>query len=100
MRASKLRRSPERIPTNLLADRLKRLEAAGVIARSVYQERPTRYTYQLTEKGKALGHVLRAVAEWGKKHIPGTRTLDERTPARRQRQAPSSLYQTESASFE
>jgi DNA-binding HxlR family transcriptional regulator len=67
--------SPERIPTNLLADRLKRLEAAGVIASERYQERPPRYTYALTDKGRALGEVLLAYVRWGKKYIPGTRAL-------------------------
>ena len=53
--------SPERIPTNILADRLKRLESAGIIASTVYQERPVRYAYTLTEKGAALGDVLLAL---------------------------------------
>ena len=47
--------SPERIPTNILADRLRRLEDAGIVARSAYQERPPRYAYTLTDKGKDLG---------------------------------------------
>ncbi len=67
--------SPEGIPTNLLADRLKRLEDAGVIVSSKYQERPPRYAYSLSEKGKALGDVLLAYVRWGRKHIPGTRSL-------------------------
>jgi DNA-binding HxlR family transcriptional regulator len=76
--------SPEKIPTNILADRLKRLEDAGIIVSSVYQERPTRYAYALSKKGLALGDVLLAFVKWGKKHIPGTRTLDEAaaSPAR------------------
>lgn len=69
--------SPERIPTNLLADRLKRLEDAGIIVSSVYQEHPVRYAYALSEKGKALGDVLLALVRWGKRHIPGTRTLKD-----------------------
>src|SRR5215467_10979463 len=40
--------SPEGIPTNILADRLKRLEQFGLIARTAYQERPTRHAYSLT----------------------------------------------------
>jgi DNA-binding HxlR family transcriptional regulator len=70
-----LQNSPEGIPTNILADRLKRLEKARLIAKSPYQEHPVRYAYGLTEKGKALGEVLLAFVRWGKKHIPGTRTL-------------------------
>jgi DNA-binding HxlR family transcriptional regulator len=70
-----LQNSPEGIPTNILADRLKRLEQAGVIAKSAYQEHPVRYVYGLTEKGKGLSDVLGAVVRWGQKHIPGTVAL-------------------------
>jgi DNA-binding HxlR family transcriptional regulator len=70
-----LQNSPEGIPTNILADRLKRLEEARLITKSAYQEHPVRYAYGLTEKGKALSDVLLALVRWGKKHIPGTRTL-------------------------
>ena len=69
--------SPERIPTNILADRLKRLEQAGIISRSAYQERPVRHAYALSDKGRDLGEVLLALVRWGKRHIPGTRTLTE-----------------------
>jgi DNA-binding HxlR family transcriptional regulator len=69
--------SPERIPTNLLAERLERLERAGLITRSAYQKRPVRYAYVLTNKGNALAEVLKAYVEWGKRYIPGTRTLSE-----------------------
>src|SRR3954453_13099148 len=75
-----LQNSPEGIPTNILAERLKRLEEAGLLAKSAYQEHPVRYAYGLTEKGKALSDVLLALVRWGKKHIPGTRTLE--SPAR------------------
>ena len=69
--------SPEGIPTNILADRLKRLEGAGIIVSTPYQERPVRYAYTLTPKGSALGDVLLAFVRWGKQHIPGTVTLRE-----------------------
>jgi DNA-binding HxlR family transcriptional regulator len=75
-----LQNSPERIPTNILADRLKKLEVAGLIAKSAYQEHPVRYAYELTGKGRDLGEVLRALVRWGKKHIPGTRTLGVSAP--------------------
>ena len=69
--------SPEGIPTNILADRLERLEGAGIIVSSPYQQRPIRYAYTLTPKGRALGDVLLAFVRWGKQHIPGTVTLQE-----------------------
>ena len=70
-----LQHSFEGIPTNILADRLKKLEESGIIAKSAYQERPVRYSYELTEKGRSLGDVLLALVRWGKKHIPGTQAL-------------------------
>jgi len=72
-----LANSPEGIPTNILADRLKRLEGAGIIVSTPYQQRPIRYAYKLTQKGSALGEVLLAFVRWGKQHIPGTVTLNE-----------------------
>jgi DNA-binding HxlR family transcriptional regulator len=67
--------SPERIPTNILADRLRRLEGAGIVSSTPYQQHPVRYAYTLTAKGKDLGDVLLAFVRWGKRHIPGTIAL-------------------------
>ena len=69
--------SPEGIPTNILAARLRRLEEAGIIASEAYQERPVRYAYTLTAKGQDLGELLQALVRWGKKHIPGSKTMGE-----------------------
>ena len=69
---SKLAASDERIPTNILAERLRRMEQHGLIAAKPYQQRPVRYAYSLTAKGRDLGKVLAAVAQWGDKHIRGT----------------------------
>ena len=69
--------SPEGIPTNILADRLRRMEKAGLIKAVPYQRRPVRYAYSLTEKGQGLREVLVAVARWGHQHIPGTKVLPE-----------------------
>ena len=69
--------SGEKIPTNILAERLRRMEAAGLIAAEPYQERPLRYAYELTEKGRALADVLAALARWGKRYLPGTRIPPE-----------------------
>jgi DNA-binding HxlR family transcriptional regulator len=79
--------SPEGIPTNILADRLKRLEDAGLVASTPYQERPVRYAYSLTDKGAALGDVLLAIVRWGKKHVPGTRVLGAPAPRAKRRAA-------------
>lgn len=65
--------SSERIPTNILAERLKRLESAGLMSSVQYSEHPPRYEYELTERGRALRPVLDAVASWGLEQFPGTR---------------------------
>ncbi len=72
--------SPEHIPTNILADRLKRLEAAGLVKRELYQENPPRAEYFLTRKGADLLPVLRAMREWGKAHFPDTPELPKLGP--------------------
>jgi DNA-binding HxlR family transcriptional regulator len=69
--------SPEHIPTNILAERLERLLSAGIVTRTPYQQRPVRYAYTLTPKGRALGDVLLAFVRWGKQHLPGTITLNQ-----------------------
>jgi DNA-binding HxlR family transcriptional regulator len=57
--------SGEGIKTNILAERLKRLERAGLVERSPYQERPPRYEYHLTETGRSLGPVVKTLYAWG-----------------------------------
>lgn len=63
--------SPEAIPTNILAERLKRLERHGLIEARAYQQRPLRHEYHLTPRGKALMPVLREIVRWGGEHIDG-----------------------------
>jgi len=74
---SEFQKSPEGIPTNILAERLKRLQQAGIVEKSQYQERPVRYAYRLTGKGRDLAPVLHSMLVWANKYIPGTYTLDE-----------------------
>ena|SRR5881394_632777 len=62
----------EGIPTNILADRLKRMVQAGLITAEPYQEHPLRYRYALTEKGRGLRNVLAALARWGQRHLRNT----------------------------
>jgi DNA-binding HxlR family transcriptional regulator len=57
--------SGEGIKTNILAERLKRLERAGLVKRTRYQEHPPRYEYHLTESGRSLGPVIKAMYAWG-----------------------------------
>jgi len=71
-RFGELLASPEGIPTNILADRLKRMEAHGLVRKEPYQERPRRNEYHLTAKGTGLLPVLQAMCRWGNAHIPDT----------------------------
>jgi len=74
---SDFQRSAEGIPTNILAERLKRLQGAGIINKVPYQERPLRYRYQLTNKGMDLFPVLSAMIDWGNRHIEDTISRDK-----------------------
>ena len=67
--------SPERIPTNILAERLERLLAHGVIEQIPAQDGTKRLAYRLTEKGKALGPVLKAMRDWGLAWEKSTRAM-------------------------
>jgi DNA-binding HxlR family transcriptional regulator len=69
-RYSELAEIPERIATNILADRLAWLEEIGIVSRTLYQTAPARYEYRLTERGADLLPVLQSLAGWSRKHIP------------------------------
>lgn len=53
------------IAPNILADRLRRLEAERVIQASPYTDRPRRVVYALTAEGQELAGALRLLADWG-----------------------------------
>ena len=69
-RFSQLLESLPGISSNLLADRLKRLEDAGILTRRFYTSHPPRAEYWFTDKGKAFGKVLSAVRDWGEEWEP------------------------------
>ena len=64
--------SPEKIATNILADRLERLRAHGLIKARPSPVRAGSHAYSLTEKGVSLRPVLEAVRDWGLNNIKGT----------------------------
>lgn len=55
----------------ILADRLKKLVAEGILDAVAYQERPLRHEYRLTDKGRALHPVIMAIVHWGDIHMAG-----------------------------
>ena len=58
------------VAPNTLSARLKAMEDNGLVRRVLYNERPPRLEYVLTDKGKSLGPVVKAMRDWGNKH-PG-----------------------------
>lgn len=61
---------PEKISTNILADRLERLEEYGLVTKSPYQKNPLRHQYHLTRRGADLLPVLQELAAWAGRCIP------------------------------
>lgn len=68
--------SPEGIPTNILADRLKKMELWGLIEKTP-TDHPKRFTYALTDRGRGLHPTLREICRWGNAEFPGTWTPPE-----------------------
>ena len=68
-----LQDSAEHVPTNILSERLKRLAEWGLVRRDAYQQRPVRYAYHLTDKGRSLEPVLQQIMDWGHARLGGGR---------------------------
>jgi DNA-binding HxlR family transcriptional regulator len=64
--------SPEKIATNILAERLTRLASNGFIERYSSSDIAGREAYRLTEKGRSLRGLLAQIKSWGLDHIEGT----------------------------
>jgi DNA-binding HxlR family transcriptional regulator len=54
---------------NVLADRLKRLEADGLVDRQYFRELPPRVEYTLTDKGWSVRPILLSMIEWGRQNL-------------------------------
>jgi DNA-binding HxlR family transcriptional regulator len=57
------------IARNVLTDRLNRLVEQGILERVRYSERPERFEYQLTTKGRELDIALTGLRQWGDKYV-------------------------------
>ena len=57
------------VARNVLTDRLNRLVEEGILERAQYSERPPRFEYRLTKKGRELNVALTALRQWGDKHL-------------------------------
>jgi DNA-binding HxlR family transcriptional regulator len=63
------------IARNVLASRLAKLVEHGVLERVRYQQRPERFEYRLTVKGRDLRVALLALMQWGDDHVSPTPPL-------------------------
>ena len=76
------------IASNVLADRLNRLVAEEIVERVRYSERPERFEYRLTTKGRELGVALLALMQWGDRYLSDK---PPRIARRRSDRAPASV---------
>ena len=72
--------SPERISTNILAERIDRLVQSRLVQASPSPDRAGAMVYALTERGRSLLPVLEAVRDWGLSNIKGTEARVGRAP--------------------
>jgi DNA-binding HxlR family transcriptional regulator len=54
----------------LLTERLRELEAAGIVTRDVHAGSPVRVVYELTDAGRALSAVIRSISDWSHAWMP------------------------------
>ncbi len=64
LRYSDLKAAVPDISDRMLSERLKELEAEGIVTRIVTPDTPVRVEYELTDKGRALHEPLRALGDW------------------------------------
>lgn len=70
--------SQEGIASNILADRLRRLVAAGLLSRSGDPSHRQKVRYNLTEAGVQLVPLMAALGSWGRRHLPAGHELSVR----------------------
>jgi DNA-binding HxlR family transcriptional regulator len=70
--------SPEGIPTNILTDRLTRLQDGGIVEQTAAADGSKHPAYRLTTKGQALKPILVTLRDWGLAWEKGTRAMTTR----------------------
>ncbi|MBU2970833.1 helix-turn-helix transcriptional regulator [Pseudoalteromonas sp. C2R02] len=68
--------SNEKISTNILADRLQKLEAAGIAIKEIDKQNKSKFIYALTDKGKDFLPIMLEITAWSCKHDATTNTPD------------------------
>ncbi|RMF80115.1 MAG: transcriptional regulator [Chloroflexi bacterium] len=70
LRFGELQQALGNISPKTLSQRLKMLEHAGIVSRTIYAEVPPRVEYTLTEKGQALTDIMEAMRQFGEEYLP------------------------------
>lgn len=74
-RFNELQKSLTGISKKVLTDSLRSMEADGIIGRTVYEEKPPRVEYYLSETGETMRPIIRAMHDWGVSYKERTRQL-------------------------
>jgi DNA-binding HxlR family transcriptional regulator len=69
MRFSEIAAAVPELSDRLLSERMKELEARGIVERRVYNESPVRVEYELTTMGRELGPALRELRRWAVRYL-------------------------------
>jgi DNA-binding HxlR family transcriptional regulator len=69
MRFSEIAQAIPQLSDRLLSERMKELEARGIVARHEYTETPVRVEYELTEMGRELAPCLSELKAWADRHL-------------------------------
>ena len=85
MRFAELRAAVPEISDRMLSERLRELEAEGIVLRIVVPETPVRVEYELTKKGRALHDAVDAIAAWAEAWVPAVDTKSASAPATQRR---------------
>lgn len=68
-RFNELRRAIPGVSQHMLTTTLRELENEDIVTRTVFAEVPPRVEYALTDHGKTLAHVMKALGDWGQTHL-------------------------------
>lgn len=82
-RYNELRAAIPDISDRMLAERLRELEAEGVLVRTVLPETPVRVEYSLTDKGRALESAINAIGRWAERWLSDPAAATKRAASRR-----------------
>ena len=69
LRFSEIAEAVPRLSDRLLSERMKELEARGIVERRVHPESPVRGEYELTEMGRALAPALTELRKWARHYL-------------------------------